>query len=422
MKSILTLSIGILIGLGLNLLWQNRIYEPNELLSDGSLESSYDTFIDSLVKAGEFVQTHEYYGSDREKAQAYIHILSSLISVIKQEIFIDTSFPYFNNLSTFSKVGMDNADQTYHQTFIDGSGIYKVWGTRGSSKTISFTTYLPDTLSKSLHVLDELKYEQDGSFEITLGGKNQNFANWMPLENTLIRLLVRQTYSDWDNEIPGTIHIDRIDKEKPSFPVINSRSVSSNLVNLGNKVLLNATRWPEYQLKRIEQMIAVNSISKPRKVGQTGGLLGRLMSHGHFNLKDDEVLIIKAWPTEAEYQGIQLGNPWWQSLDYANRITSLTADQSTLSSDGAYYYILSKTDPGYANWLDIEDFDRGAILMRWDGLKDTYLDSALFPTAYLAKIDELKSFLPSDEQKISKDERINQILNRRKHVQKRFNY
>jgi len=422
MKSALTLSIGILIGLGLNLLWQNRIYEPNELLSDGSLESSYDTFIDSLVKAGEFVQTHEYYGSDREKAQAYIHILSSLISVIKQEIFIDTSFPYFNNLSTFSKAGMDNADQTYHQTFIDGSGIYKVWGTRGSSKTISFTTYLPDTLSKSLHVLDELKYEQDGSFEITLGGKNQNFANWMPLENTLIRLLVRQTYSDWDNEIPGTIHIDRIDKEKPSFPVINSRSVSSNLVNLGNKVLLNATRWPEYQLKRIEQMIAVNSISKPRKVGQTGGLLGRLMSHGHFNLKDDEVLIIKAWPTEAEYQGIQLGNPWWQSLDYANRITSLTADQSTLSSDGAYYYILSKTDPGYANWLDIEDFDRGAILMRWDGLKDTYLDSALFPTAYLAKIDELKSFLPGDEQKISKDERINQILNRRKHVQKRFNY
>mgnify|MGYP005828922375 CR=1 FL=1 len=422
MKSALTLSIGILIGLGLNLLWQNRIYEPNELLSDGSLESSYDTFIDSLVKAGEFVQTHEYYGSDREKAQAYIHILSSLISVIKQEIFIDTSFPYFNNLSTFSKVGMDNADQTYHQTFIDGSGIYKVWGTRGSSKTISFTTYLPDTLSKSLHVLDELKYEQDGSFEIILGGKNQNFANWIPLENTLIRLLVRQTYSDWDNEIPGTIHIDRIDKEKPSFPVINSRSVSSNLVNLGNKVLLNATRWPEYQLKRIEQMIAVNSISKPRKVGQTGGLLGRLMSHGHFNLKDDEVLIIKAWPTEAEYQGIQLGNPWWQSLDYANRITSLTADQSTLSSDGAYYYILSKTDPGYANWLDIEDFDRGAILMRWDGLKDNYLDSALFPTAYLAKIDELKSFLPSDEQKISKDERINQILNRRKHVQKRFNY
>ena len=422
MKSALTLSIGILIGLGLNLLWQNRIYEPNKILSDGSLESSYDAFIDSLIEAGEFVQAHEYYGSDREKAQAYIHILSSLISVIKQEIFIDTSFPYFNNLSTFSKVGMDNADQTYHQTFIDGSGIYKVWGTRGSSKTISFTTYLPDTLSKSLHVLDELKYEQDGSFEITLGGKNQNFANWMPLENTLIRLLVRQTYSDWDNEIPGTIHIDRIDKEKPSFPVINSRSVSSNLVNLGNKVLLNATRWPEYQLKRIEQMIAVNSISKPRKVGQTGGLLGRLMSHGHFNLKDDEVLIIKAWPTEAEYQGIQLGNPWWQSLDYANRITSLTADQSTLSSDGAYYYILSKTDPGYANWLDIEDFDRGAILMRWDGLKDTYLDSALFPTAYLVKIDELKSFLPNDEQKISKDERINQILNRRKHVQKRFNY
>ena len=422
MKKILFLTIGVFIGFVLSYLWQFRLYEPKKINHEGTIESSYDAFIESLVKSGEFVQSHKYYSSDREKAQAYIHILSSLISTIKQEVINDHDFPYFNNLSTFTKTGMDNADQTYHQTFLDGSGTYRVWGTRGSSKTISFTTYLPDTLSESLYVLDDLKYNQDGSFEIILGGKNMDFDNWMPLENTSTRLLVRQTLSDWNSEVPGTIHIDRIDKEKDPYPKINTDSVAEDLINLANELLSNITRWPDYHLKRVEQIMPLNSISKPRQVGQTGGLSGRLMSVGHFNLKNDEVLIIKAWPTESSYQGIQLGNPWWQSLDYANRISSLTLDQSKVSSDGAIYYLLSKKDPGYHNWLDIEDFNRGVILMRYDGLKNASLDKSLYPSAQLIKINDLNKHLPSDEKKIIEGEREFQIQKRREHVQKRFNY
>ncbi len=422
MKKVLFLIIGVCVGFILSYLWQLRIYEPKKINYEGTIESSYDAFIESLVKSGEYVQSHKYYSSDREKAQAYIHILSSLISTIKQEVINDHDFPYFNNLSTFTKTGMDNADQTYHQTFLDGSGIYRVWGTRGSSKTISFTTYLPDTLSKSLYVLDDLKYNQDGSFEIIIGGKNRDFDNWMPLENTSTRLLVRQTLSDWNNEIPGTIHIDRIDKENGIYPKINTDSVSEDLINLANEVLSNITRWPDYHLKRVEQLMPLNSISKPRQVGQTGGLSGRLMSVGHFDLQNDEVLIIKAWPTEATYQGIQLGNPWWQSLDYANRVTSLTLDQSKISSDGAIYYVLSKIDPGYFNWLDIEDFNRGVILMRYDGLKNASLDESLYPSSQLININDLNQHLPSDENKLLKGERELQIQKRREHVQKRFNY
>ena len=422
MKKVLFLTIGVCIGFVLSYLWEFRLYEPKKINHEGTIESSYDAFIESLVKSGEFVQSHKYYSSDREKAQAYIHILSSLVSTIKQEVINDHDFPYFNNLSTFTKTGMDNADQTYHQTFLDGSGTYRVWGTRGSSKTISFTTYLPDTLSKSLYVLDELKYNQDGSFEIIIGGKNMNFDNWMPLENTSTRLLVRQTLSDWNNEIPGTIHIDRIDKEKDPYPKINTDSVAEDLINLANELLSNITRWPDYHLKRVEQIMPLNSISMPRQVGQTGGLSGRLMSVGHFDLKNDEVLIIKAWPTESTYQGIQLGNPWWQSLDYANRVSSFTLDQSKISSDGAIYYLLSKIDPGYHNWLDIEDFNRGVILMRYDGLKNASLDKSLYPSAQLIKINDLNKHLPSDEKKIIEGEREIQIQKRREHVQKRFNY
>lgn len=66
-----------------------------------------------------------------------------------------------------------------------------------------------------MHVLDKLEYDEEGNYEIILGGRNKNSTNWMPLDNTLTRLLVRQTYSDWDNEIPATVHVDRIDEGRP---------------------------------------------------------------------------------------------------------------------------------------------------------------------------------------------------------------
>ena len=103
MKNAFILIIGVCIGIGSSYLWQLRLYEPKKINYDGTIESSYAAFIESLVKSGEFVQSHKYYSSDREKAQAYIHILSSLINMIKQEVINDHDFPYFNNLNTFTK-------------------------------------------------------------------------------------------------------------------------------------------------------------------------------------------------------------------------------------------------------------------------------------------------------------------------------
>ena len=52
-----------------------------------------------------------------------------------------TTSPYFNNLNTFfTKTGMDKQIKPTIK-LLDGSGMYRVWGTRGSSNTISFTTY-----------------------------------------------------------------------------------------------------------------------------------------------------------------------------------------------------------------------------------------------------------------------------------------
>ena len=42
MKKGLILITGIIIGIGLSLMWQLRLYEPKDLYTDGSIESAYD--------------------------------------------------------------------------------------------------------------------------------------------------------------------------------------------------------------------------------------------------------------------------------------------------------------------------------------------------------------------------------------------
>ena len=117
-----------------------------------------------------------------------------------------------------------------------------------------------------------------------------------------------------------------------------------------------------------------------------------------------------------------MGHHWWESLDYANRQTSLTADQAFLSSDGAYYFILTKNDPGYSNWLDLEGFMRGVLFMRYDGLPGNSMAENLYPTAQLVKFDELETFLPADEPILSPEQRQDTMAQRRAHIQKRFNF
>ena len=109
-------------------------------------------------------------------------------------------------------------------------------------------------------------------------------------------------------------------------------------------------------------------------------------------------------------------------MDYAHRQSSLTVDQAVLSSDGAYYFILTKNDPSYSNWLDTEGFMRGVLLMRYDGLPGNTMAENLYPSARLVKFDDLATFLPPDELKLSPEQRHDILAQRRTHVQKRFNF
>jgi len=414
---------GIALTLAATFLYDMRQEKAPPVVADTSLEEALDALADSVRDAGEFVRGHLWYGSEREQTEAYRHIVRTLASALNERALTDPDFPYFNEINTRSKQGMDNADQRYLSVMLDGNGIYRVWGARGSSRRLDFTLYSEDAMSPSISTIetDQLEVDSDGNFELFIGGP-QHKRNWLASQPGPVRLLVRQIHADWNHEKPGQIHIDRIDSGRPPYPTLTHKTMAKRLNAATQLFAKSVRRWPEYSRTRFHMLVPVNEVSPPRDTGATGGLAGRLIAGGHFQLEEDEALIVTSWPSTAAYQGIQLGHHWWESLDYANRQSSLTTQQARLSADGAYHFVIAARDPGFWNWLDTEGFERGVILLRYDGMPVPELPKDQHPVAHLVKFDEIAEHLPAGEPILTPGERSNEIAARRRHVQQRFGY
>ena len=416
-------SLGVVIGVAGLAGFQLRKVTVEPVVASGQLEQSLDQLAGAVREAGVFVRDHIWFGSEEEQAEAYRHIVRTLINSLESRALAEPDFPFFVSLNHFNKLGMDNSDQRYRIALFEGDGVYRVWGTRGTTRRLDFAVYGPDSMAPMVDTLstDDLEVAADGSFELWIGGKLRE-GNWLRAEPGLQRLLVRQIHSDWAAELPGEVHIDRVDSGRPIYPSFSARIMADRLTAATMFFAEEVRRWPERSRTRIAGLVPANTLLAPRDTGSEGGLAGRLMSGGHYELEDDEALILTSWPSTAKYQGVQLGHHWWESLDYANRQTSLTADQAYLSSDGAYHFVVSAKDPGVPNWLDTEGFSRGVILMRYDGLGAVGIPGEQHPTATLVKLSELRGSLPADEPTVSLGERADQLAMRRRQVQRRENF
>ena len=62
---------------------------------------------------------------------------------------------------------------------------------------------------------------------------------------------------------------------------------------------------------------------------------------------------------------MQLANGLWNTLDCANRQTSLNLAQAEREPDGSIRIVLAHRDPGAANWLDTIGHRTGALTLRF---------------------------------------------------------
>jgi hypothetical protein len=124
-------------------------------------------------------------------------------------------------------------------------------------------------------------------------------------------------------------------------------------------------------------------------------------------------------PGDADYQGVELGNLWFVSLEYETRTSSLTRHQAYQSEDGLYRFVVSGQDPGRQTWLDSEGHSRGLIMLRWQGLSEAQ-DASRQPSARVVPIGRVRQDLPPDTPEFGPAKRAQQIRGRRREAQQRF--
>lgn len=392
------------------------------------LDRSFDDLVTGLADAAAAVRAHPFFADEENRAGAYAFLVSMLLSRLEEDVVFDADAPTFRILDPRIREGGDNPDQRYLIATLRGGETYRIWGSRGTARRVDLQIYagdpyVPGSGGRAASYLDheDIAFAEDGSFEI-LASPTRTDGPWLENPADATRILVRQVFSDWDREQTAECHIDRVGHEGDPKAVLSPDAMAGRLRRATGNLHTHVRVWPEMVRTNYVERRAANTIAPPFDPGTVGGVPGRWMSSGTWDLAPHEALVVTTWPAGGDYQGIQLADLWFSSLEYANRQTSLTADQAALDDDGAFRFVVCGTDPGVANWLDTTGRRRGVILLRFDGTRRATFPVEEHPRAVVVPLDALDAHLPSGTARVTPAERRARIAARRRHVQRRFGF
>lgn len=325
------------------------------------------------------------------------------------------AFPRFSEqLELVGMPGLVNPDTRYSTALLDGDGIYRVHGVRGShvQLTLQFIDSYPMIgLGRDLLVID---FEQLGilpgqAYELNFGGPEQE-GHWWPLPEKAKAVVARQTFSDWRAETASSLQIERMNTEA-SVPASASASADERFELAAHYLGQIIELWAGRYLNTLRQL-PVNQFPPIRpSAKQGGGLSGQYAVLTRFKLADDEALIITLAPSSAAYQSIQIGDDWFVTPDPLHRLSSLNAHRASLSSDDNYHVVVSRRDPQYVNWLDASGLNSGYVMVRWQAITKA-LTAEDQPRARLVKLSEVFQALPKGAEKVKPSQRAAQIASR----------
>jgi hypothetical protein len=136
---------------------------------------------------------------------------------------------------------------------------------------------------------------------------------------------------------------------------------------------------------------------------------------GSFALAPDEALVVEVEPPQGLYWSYSIGNPWWETIDYARHQSSLNGHQAVVDDDGLLRVVIAHEDPGVANWLDTAGHSEGPVILRC-----VRTETAPVPTTRVVKFADVAAALPAGTQRITADERAAAMERRRIAVSRRF--
>jgi hypothetical protein len=288
----------------------------------------------------------------------------------------------------------NNPDNIYRRLPVDPSSCYRLSGCRNHPAAADVTiSVLPsvavqESWRQTLISADDIVMDADGRFTLTMDASPAaGRANHLQLAPGAARITIRESMIDWSRENPYRFEVDRLDG--PASPAgADDDTVASALAG---RLPAFAKHWIDF-CNRTYFSPAPNCLPQPTPT--PGGMITQISAMGHFDLEDDEALVIRADPLGAKYCGFQLMDPWMFGLEYRYQTGSLNHGQAVPDLDGRITYVVSAHDPEVHNWLDTDALLQGAMQIRWQGLPNNVVwpshpvvTARRMPLVELARLD-----------------------------------
>jgi hypothetical protein len=377
-------------------------------------------FCRSLERSGDFLLTTEGPQDERTRAEGFKYLLG--VSEFGMRIangLGNPEYPTFvRNEDAYVKSGAENADNHYLQTNIRGDRSYRIRGDRGSCLGFLIEVkegfmHLGDVRNFATLTADELVLEDDGSFEILASSERPAGyrGNWLPLDPDATQIVIRTYLYDWAAEDPARFTIECLATVGKSPEPLGAARMGRMLDEAGHLVEMTTKFWAEW----MPQMHAehVRGELKPARPF-VGGADDIRYGNDTYELAPEEAIVIETDVPDARYWHYQLCNPWFVTMDYANRTNSINGAQAHLDRDGRFRVVIAHRDPGCPNWLDTGGEGYGMIQYRYVWTKDSPE-----PSLRVVPFDDVWQHLPEGTPRVSAEQRAEQIAVRQRAVARR---
>jgi hypothetical protein len=374
----------------------------------------WDDYVEAIRQCVDSVQL-PVDGSSRTYVDAQRYVIANFAQAYPLIMQRHPEHPdLLSQLSNVYPFAAANPDTTYLFASIGEGGLYRLSGDRKSvhyvdlqfGRDMAGFTEKPGPGTDSFD-LDEFNIDDDGAFSILFGkSRPEGYAgDFREIHPDANYLMIRQVSYDWYREEDVRFAIERLDTP-PVKPRDSDETKQAKLLHLSeyvNRCLTMFTGMVRHMLE--------NSVVNGLQLGpyaSIGGVTSQAYYEGIYDLSEDEALVLEApMPDKARYWGIQLADEVFFSIDYMHRQSSLNGATAHVDSDGVIRVVLSASDPGIQNWLDITDYPRGIIMWRWTQCSDYPV-----PTVKKVRFDDLQKHLAADTPAFSAEDRREQMRRR----------
>jgi hypothetical protein len=323
-----------------------------------------------------------------------------------------------------SRYSYDNPDNLYRLIPIDGAGgsAYLIHGQRhgkGPSDT-TFSLINNANTQGTVAVLSgsDLVVNADGSYTVTVDADAANGrVNHLQSTAQAVQLFVRNNLADWGSETADTLSVERVGGDGGHAAQTEAEVVANSIVSFQQAIAAYCVG--ALGVKTMTQ--TVNTLAQPQQSSTLGTLVTQANTFGHFQISDDQALVVTVRLGGAGYFVLPVSNPWMISVAPDRETNSLNQAQSVPDADGLYRYVIAPRDPGVWNWVDTGGLHEGTMFLRWQNLPATTPASGGPGVAVqLVNVTDLAKILPAETHWVTPAERAQQLATRLAGYQRRI--